>query len=158
MLNKVQIMGRLTREPELRYAGSNNTPVASFAVACERDFKGSDGEKQTDFFECVAWRNTAEFISKYFSKGRVIVVDGRLQSRKWEDRDGNKRTAIEIIVENAYFGDSKRDGDERVEQKNFNGIAVDTSETIRNATNELANGSNGGGFMTLDDDEGELPF
>ena len=88
----------------------------------------------------------------------MIVIDGHLQSRKWEDREGNKRTAIEIIAENAYFGDSKRDGDERVVQKNFNGIAVDTSETIRNATNEFANGSNGGGFMTLDDDEGELPF
>ena len=114
MLNKVVVMGRLTKEPEMRYAGSNNTPVVSFSLACERDYKGSDGEKQTDFFECVAWRGTAEFISKYFSKGRMMVADGRLQYRKWEDKDGNKRSTVEVLVENAYFGDSKKETAERV--------------------------------------------
>lgn len=148
MLNRVTIGGRLTREPELRYAGSDNKPVVSFAIACDRDFKGSDGEKVTDFFECVAWRNTAEFISKYFSKGRAIIVDGRLQSRKWEDRDGNKRTTIEVIVDSAYFGDSKREGDtERVEAK-------PESRPVSNGV--PSDGPSG--FMTLNDDDGELPF
>lgn len=148
MLNRVTICGRLVREPELRYAGSDNKPVVSFAIACDRDFKGSDGEKVTDFFECVAWRGTAEFISKFFSKGRVIIVDGRLQSRKWEDKDGNKRTSIEVIVDSAYFGDSKRDGDaERVVEKpSGKPVVIDGPEESK------------GGFMTLNDDDGELPF
>ena len=156
MLNRVVLMGRLVREPELRNT-SSNTPVTSFTIACERDFKGNDGEKVTDFIDCVAWRGTAEFVGKYFSKGRMIVVDGSLQTRKWEDKDHNKRTATEVIASIAYFGDSKREGDERVEQKSFNGIAVDVSERI-SPPNTFVTGSNGGGFMTMDDDEGELPF
>ena len=103
-------MGRLTRDPELRCTQSQ-TPVASFTLAVDRDFSGRDGgEKQTDFIDCVAWRSTAEFISKYFSKGRMAVVGGRLQLRDWTDKDGNKRRSAEVIVENIYFGDSKRDG------------------------------------------------
>ena len=107
MLNTITIMGRLTRDPELRYTQSQ-TPVASFTVACERDFAGQDQEKVTDFIDCVAWRQGGEFVSKYFHKGSMIIVDGRLQSRKWEDRDGNKRVSWEINAEHCYFGESKR--------------------------------------------------
>ena len=111
MLNHITIMGRLVRDPELRRTGSG-IAVASFRVAVDRDFVSKDGgERKADFIDCVAWRQTGEFISKYFTKGRMIVVDGRLEMRDWTDKDGNKRTSAEIVVANAYFGDSKRDGD-----------------------------------------------
>ena len=111
MLNHITIMGRLTRDPELRMTQSQ-TQVASFTLAVDRDFGGRDGgERQTDFIDCVAWRQTAEFVSKYFSKGRMAVVSGRLQSRKWEDRDGNKRVSWEVVADNVYFGEARRDGD-----------------------------------------------
>jgi single-strand DNA-binding protein len=108
MLNKIILMGRLTRDPELRRTQSG-TPVASFTVAVDRDFKGQDGEKETDFIDIVAWRNTAEFVSKYFTKGRTAVVEGRLQIRSWTDKDGGKRKTAEVIADNVYFGDSKKD-------------------------------------------------
>lgn len=108
MLNKIVIMGRLTRDPELRYTQSQ-TPVASFTVAVDRDYKNADGSRGTDFIDCVAWRQGGEFISRYFRKGSMIVVAGSLQSRQWTDRDGNKRTAWEVNVENSYFGESKRE-------------------------------------------------
>ena len=111
MLNHVTIMGRLTRDPELRRTGSG-VAVASFTVAVDRDFgKNENGEKETDFIDCVAWRQTGEFVSKYFTKGRMAVVSGRLQIRPWTDKDGNKRRTAEIVADNVYFGDSKRDGD-----------------------------------------------
>ncbi len=111
MLNHIVIMGRLTREPELRTTQSG-VNVASFSVAVDRDFGGRDGgERQTDFFDVSAWRQTGEFVSKYFQKGRMIVVSGRMQSRKYQDREGNNRTAWEIQADNVYFGDSKRDSD-----------------------------------------------
>ena len=108
MLNKIFIMGRLTRDPELRRT-QNGTAVTSFTLAVDRDFKNADGTKDTDFIDVVAWRNTAEFVSKYFSKGRMIVVSGSLQSRKWQDRNGQNRISWEVIADNVYFGDSKRD-------------------------------------------------
>lgn len=126
MLNHITIMGRLTREPELRYTQSQ-TPVVSFTVACDRDF----GEKQTDFIDCVAWRNTAEFVHTYFAKGNMAAVSGRLQSRKWEDRDGNKRTNWEIVADNVYFADTKRS----VEAQAYNPQLVE-----------------------VDGDDGDLPF
>ena len=111
MLNHIVIMGRLTRDPELRRTGSG-IAVASFTVAVDRDFGGREGgEKETDFIDCVAWRQTGEFVSKYFTKGRMIVVSGRLQIRSWTDKDGNKRRTAEVVADNVYFGDSKRDGD-----------------------------------------------
>jgi len=111
MLNHITIMGRLTRDPELRRTGSG-IAVASFTVAVDRDFGGRDGgEKETDFIDCVAWRQTGEFVSKYFTKGRMIVVSGRLQIRNWTDKDGNKRRTAEVVADNCYFGDSKRDSD-----------------------------------------------
>jgi len=111
MLNHITIMGRLVRDPELRRTGSG-IAVASFTVAVDRDFGGRDGgEKETDFIDCVAWRQTGEFVSKYFTKGRMIVVSGRLQIRSWTDKDGNKRRTAEVVADNCYFGDSKRDND-----------------------------------------------
>lgn len=107
MLNKIIIMGRLTKDVELRKTG-NGTSVASFTIACERDF-GENGQKETDFIEVVAWKHTADFVSKYFSKGRMAVVSGRLQIRSWNDKDGNKRRTAEIVADSVYFGDSKTD-------------------------------------------------
>ncbi len=108
MLNRIIIMGRLTRDPELRYTPSG-TPVASFTLAVDRDFKskGSD-ERETDFIDIVAWRTTAEFVNRYFSKGRMAVIEGRLQIRAWTDREGNKRKSAEVVAASVYFGDSKK--------------------------------------------------
>ena len=145
MLNHITIMGRLTRDPELRRTGSG-VAVASFTVAVDRDFgKNENGEKETDFIDCVAWRQTGEFVSKYFTKGRMIVVDGRLEMRDWTDRDGNKRTSAEAIVDNAYFGDSKRDGDNS--GASFGGASY--------AAPAAAPASD---FAMLDDDDAQLPF
>ena len=111
MLNKIFIMGRLTRDPELRRT-QTGTPVASFTLAVDRDFRDkATGERATDFIDVVAWRQTAEFVSRYFSKGRSAVVEGRLQIRDWTDKEGGKRRSAEVIADNIYFGDSKRDGD-----------------------------------------------
>ena len=108
MLNKIFIMGRLTRDPELRRT-QNGTAVAGFALAVDRDFKNADGTKETDFIEVVAWRSSAEFVSKYFAKGRMAIVEGRLQIRDWQDKDGNKRRSAEVVADNVYFGDSKKE-------------------------------------------------
>ena len=109
MLNKIILMGRLTRDPELRRTQSG-TPVASFSIAVDRDYKTQSGEKETDFIDIVAWRSTAEFVTKYFTKGRMAVVEGRLQIRDWTDRDGGKRRSTEVVADSVYFGDSKRSG------------------------------------------------
>lgn len=108
MLNNVCVMGRLTRDPELRRTQSG-TAVTSFTIAADRDFKNQNGEKEADFFDVIAWRNTAEFVSSYFAKGRMAVVSGRLQSRTYTDKDGNKRKVVEIVADSVYFGDSKKD-------------------------------------------------
>ena len=110
MLNKIFIMGRLTRDPELRRT-QNGTAGAGFALAVDRDFKNADGTKETDFIEVVAWRSSAEFVSKYFTKGRMAIVEGRLQIRDWTDKNGNKRRNAEVVADNVYFGDSKKEGD-----------------------------------------------
>lgn len=109
MLNHIDIMGRLTKDPELRYT-QNSIPVCSFTIACERDFSGKDSaEKDVDFIDVVAWRHTAEFVTKYFTKGRMAVVSGQLQTRTWTDNEGKKRKITEIKAENVYFGDSKKE-------------------------------------------------
>ena len=108
MLNHIVLMGRLTRDPELRRTGSG-VAVASFTLAVDRDYAAQGAEKETDFVDIVAWRNTAEFVSKYFTKGRMAVVTGRLQIRNWQDKEGNKRRSAEVVADNVYFGDSKRD-------------------------------------------------
>lgn len=139
MLNRIVLMGRLTRDPELRRTGSG-TAVSSFSIAVDRDFKGQGGEKETDFIDIVAWRNTAEFVSKYFTKGRMAVVEGRLQIRDWKDKEGNNRRSAEVVADNVYFGDSKRDGD-----------AVGGSYTGGQTAQS-------GGFNEIDEDDGKLPF
>jgi single-strand DNA-binding protein len=106
MLNKIILMGRLTRDPELRSTG-NKVAVCSFSIACDRDYKSESGERETDFIDIVAWRSIAEFVSKYFTKGRMAVVEGRLQIRDWTDKEGNKRRSAEVVADNVYFGDSK---------------------------------------------------
>lgn len=111
MLNRITLMGRLVRDPEMRRTQSD-VPVASFTLACDRDFKDkATGEKQTDFIDIVVWRNTAEYVSRYFTKGRMAVVEGRLQIRDWTDKEGHKRRTAEIVADNIYFGDSRRDAE-----------------------------------------------
>lgn len=114
MLNNCTFMGRLTRDPELRRT-QNSTAVVSFTIAVDRDFKPENGERETDFIDIVAWRHTAEFVSKYFGKGSMIVVHGRLQIRDWTDKDGNKRRSAEIVADDVYFGESKKKGARAVE-------------------------------------------
>ena len=144
MLNKIIIMGRLTRDPELRRTASS-TAVAGFTLAVDRDFKSQNGEKSTDFIDVVAWRNTAEFVAKYFTKGRMAVVEGRLQIRDWKDKDGNNRRSAEVVAENVYFGDSKRDGAPAGDYAApMGGYAAPVSPTSR--------------FSELDDEDGDLPF
>ena len=145
MLNRIVIMGRLTRDPELRRTQSG-TPVTSVRLAVDRDFKSQDGTKQADFFDVVAWRQTAEFVSKYFTKGRMAIVEGRLQSRDWQDKDGNKRTSIEIVADNFYFGDSRRDGQ-----------GGDYAAPVYSSPAESYTAPAGGGFAEIEED-GELPF
>ena len=141
MLNHITIMGRLTRDPEMRTTQSG-VAVASFTLAVDRDFGGRDGgEKQTDFIDCTAWRHTAEFVSKYFSKGRMAVVSGRLQIDNYTDNDGNKRKAAKVIADNIYFGDSKKDG-----------AAGSQSGEAASLTPAPS------GFVPVDVDSGELPF
>ncbi|MBR1430146.1 single-stranded DNA-binding protein [Ruminococcus sp.] len=106
MLNHIVVMGRLTQDPELRHAGE--TPVCSFRIACDRDFADKSGNRETDFFDVVAWRGLGENVAKYFAKGRMAVVSGRLQIRPWKDKEGGNRTSTEIVAEHVYFGDSKK--------------------------------------------------
>lgn len=131
MLNKIIIMGRLTRDPELRRTQGGNA-VTSFALTVDRDFKSADGAKETDFIDVVAWRNTAEFAAKYFTKGRMAVVEGRLQMRDWTDKEGNKRRSAEVVAANIYFGDSKRE--------------------------DASAGNSAPTFEEIEDDDGDIPF
>ena len=165
MLNHIVIMGRLTRDPELRRTGSG-VAVASFTVAVDRDFGNRDnGERETDFIDCVAWRQTGEFVSKYFTKGRMAVVSGRLQIRNWNDKDGNKRRSAEVVADNVYFGDSKRDDQVG---GSFGGNAYGGSYGGGYGAPAPAAGGFGGyaapsspsasDFAMLDDDDAQLPF
>ena len=160
MLNHIDIMGRLTRDPELRTTQAG-VSVTSFTVAVDRDFGGRDGgERQTDFIDCVAWRQTGEFVSKYFHKGSMIVVSGRLQSRKWQDRDGNNRTSWEINVDNVYFGESRRDG----EANRSDSYSYSNSNNSYGGNSGYSGGNSyssapaASAFAELGDDDGELPF
>ena len=147
MLNKIVLMGRLTRDPELRKTGSG-TAVTSFTLAVDRDFKTQDGEKEMDFIDIVAWRGTAEFVFKYLSKGRMAVVSGRLQIRNWTDKEGNKRRSAEVVADNVYFGDSKRDGE--TGGASFSRPAAPADYGMPPV--------GGDQFAELADDDGELPF
>ena len=151
MLNHIIIMGRLTRDPELRRTGSG-VAVASFTLAVDRDFGGRDGgERETDFIDCVAWRQTGEFVSKYFTKGRMAVVSGRLQIRNWTDKDGNKRRSAEVIADNVYFGDSKREGDAG------SAYSAPAAPSYGSYAAPAAS-SPASDFAMLDDNDAQLPF
>ena len=174
MLNHIVIMGRLTRDPELRRTGSG-IAVASFTVAVDRDFGGRDGgERETDFIDCVAWRQTGEFVSKYFTKGSMIVVSGRLQIRNWNDKDGNKRRSAEVVADNVYFGESKRSnegnssyGGNTYGGNAYGGNSYGNNNYGGNAYNAPAPSSGGysapaaapaSDFAMLEDDDAQLPF
>lgn len=155
MLNHIVLMGRLTRDPELRRTGSG-IAVASFTIAVDRDFSGKDsGEKETDFIDIVAWRQTGEFVSKYFTKGRMAVVSGRLQIRKWQNKDGENRYSTEVVADNVYFGDSKKEAS-----------GGDSSGSSYVSNYGGGYGQNypapaypeHGEFSELTDDDGQLPF
>ncbi len=148
MLNKIVIMGRLAKDPELRRTQSG-VSVTSFRIACDRDFKSQSGEKETDWIDVVAWRSTAEFVSKYFTKGRMAIVEGRLQTRDWTDKEGNKRVATEVVADNVYFGDSKRDG----------APAGDSYASAAPVGGGYAAPVGGGDrFAEIDEEDGDLPF
>ena len=159
MLNHITIMGRLTRDPELRRTGSG-TAVASFTLAVDRDFgKNENGERETDFIDCVAWRQTGEFVSKYLTKGRMAVVSGRLQIRGWTDKDGNKRRSAEVVADNVYFGDSRRDGEGA--PASFGGNSYGSYGAAPAAPaygGYSAPSAPASDFAMLDDDDAQLPF
>ncbi|SMC73058.1 single-stranded DNA-binding protein [Papillibacter cinnamivorans] len=144
MLNRVILMGRLTRDPELRHTPTG-TAVASFTIAVDRDYSKDKDDKATDFIDIVAWRNTGEFVSKYFFKGQMAAVVGRLQIRDWKDKEGNNRRSAEVVADNVYFADSKRERGEA-----HSGYGAPTQEPM--------SGPIGSEFSELDDDDGELPF
>ena len=159
MLNHIPIMGRLPRAPELRRTGSG-VAVASFTLAVDRDFANRDGgERETDFIDCVAWRQTGEFVSKYFTKGRMAVVSGRLQIRGWTDKDGNKRRSAEVVADNVYFGDSRRDGEGA--PASFGGNSYGSYGAAPAAPaygGYSAPSAPASDFAMLDDDDAQLPF
>ena len=162
MLNQIVLMGRLTRDPELRYTQSQ-TPVATFRIAVDRDYTGRDGgEKQTDFIDIVAWRQQAEFVSKFFTKGSMVIVTGRLQMRDWTDRDGNKRTSAEVGADRVMFGESKRSRDENGGGAPRDGYAPRGNDSYQqprgNNYQSFDNAPAASAFSELNDTDGELPF
>ena len=168
MLNHIVIMGRLARDPELRRTGSG-VAVTSFRLAVDRDFAPKDGgERETDWIDCVAWRQTGEFVSKYFTKGRMAVVSGRLQIRTWTDKDGNKRRSAEVVADNVYFGDSKRDDHAGSAYGGYSAPAQNYGGSNGGYSAPAPAGSYGGygapasapasDFAMLEDDDAQLPF
>lgn len=160
MLNKAILMGRLTRDPELRYT-QNNTPVVSFSIAVDRNYGGKGAERQTDFIDIVAWRRTAEFVSQWFTKGQMIVVVGSIQSRRWQDKNGNNRTSIEVVADEVQFGESKRSRD--AGNSGFdNGYQGSYSAPQQNNMPHSAPNfdlpTGGSDFSEISDDDGEVPF
>ena len=160
MLNHITIMGRLTRDPELRRTGSG-VAVASFTVAVDRDYAPNGGERETDVIDCVAWRQTGEFVSKYFQKGSMAVVSGRLQIRGWTDKDGNKRRTAEVDADNVYIGSSKRDSEGTGSASSFGNAGRTGGYTAPSAPagdyGAPASGS-ASDFAMLEDDDSLLPF
>lgn len=160
MLNYIVIIGRLTRDPELRHTRSGIS-VASFTVAVDRDFGTKGAEKETDFIDCVAWRSTGDFVSKYFSKGSMIVVAGRLQIRGWTDNDGNKRRTAEVVADSVYFGGSKRDTSQSVNTNtSYEGSTLYGTPPPENGFSNYAQPStiNPADFSIIDEDDPQLPF
>lgn len=159
MLNKAILMGRLTRDPELRYT-QNNTPVATFTLAIDRSYSRGQ-ERQTDFIDIVAWRRTAEFVSQWFTKGMMAVVVGSIQSRRWQDKNGNNRTSIEVVADEVQFGESKRsreaNGSAGYQDNGYQGGYSEMQSAPRSVPNfDLPTG--GSDFSEISDDDGEVPF
>ena len=163
MLNHIVIMGRLAQDPELRHT-QTGTPVATFRLAVDRDFKDKNtGERATDWIDVVAWRGTGEFVSRYLAKGRLAVVEGRLQMREWTDKEGNRRTTAEVVADNVYFGDSRRDGDTGSYSDRGYGAGSYGGPAGRTAAPAVPPAdygipSGGDQFDELADDDGDLPF
>lgn len=174
MLNRIIIMGRLVRDPELRTTQSG-IPVTSFTLAVDRDYKNREsGEKSTDFIDVVAWRQTAEFICKYFAKGRMAVAEGRLQIRDWKDREGNNRRSAEVVADNVYFGDSKRDSNPDRDSYSpppygsspsggsygggYGAPAQDSYSAAPSGGYDAPSREGGHEFVEIDDQDGNLPF
>ncbi|MDO5548265.1 MAG: single-stranded DNA-binding protein [Eubacteriales bacterium] len=160
MLNKAILMGRLTRDPELRYT-QNNTPVVTFSLAVERNFAGKGQERQTDFIDIVAWRRTAEFVSQWFTKGMMAVVVGSIQSRRWQDKNGNNRTSIEVIADEVMFGESKRSREANNMGYQDNGYQGGYSDLPQSNSRPVPNfdlPTGGSDFSEISDDDGEVPF
>ncbi len=156
MLNHIVIMGRLTRDPELRRTGSG-VAVASFTLAVDRDFGNREsGERETDFIDCVAWRQTGEFVSKYFTKGSMAVVSGRLQIRSWTDKEGNKRRSAEVVADNVYFGESKRSSEGNSSYNGNNSYAAPAAPSFGGYSAPAA--APASDFAMLEDDDAQLPF
>ena len=159
MLNHITIMGHLTRDPELRRTGTG-VAVTSFTLAVDRDYAAEGQERETDFIDCVAWRQTGEFVSKYFTKGRMAVVSGRLQIRSWTDKDGNKRRTAEVVADNVYFGDSRRDGDAGNSSyggNTYGGNSYGSAPAPSYGYSAPASNP-ASDFAMLDDDDAQLPF
>ena len=158
MLNHIVLMGRLTRDPELRRTGSG-IAVASFSLAVDRDYQSKDAaEKTVDFIDIVAWRNTAEFVSKYFTKGRMAVVSGRLQIRTWTDKEGTKRRTAEVVADNVYFGDSKRDGGSTGSYSEYGNSFSAPAASSYSANSYAAPAPAASEFSMLEEDDSDLPF
>ncbi len=163
MLNHIVIMGRLARDPELRHT-QTGTPVATFRMAVDRDFKDKNtGERQTDWIDVVAWRGTGEFVSRYLAKGRMAVVEGRLQMREWTDKEGNRRTTAEVVADNVYFADSRRDGDGgdrggSYGAPGYGGGYGGGRPAAPAAPADYGAAPAGDQFAELADDDGDLPF
>ena len=159
MLNHIVLMGRLTRDPELRRTGSG-VAVASFTLAVDRDYAAQGAERETDFIDIVAWRGTAEFVEKYFSKGRMIVVAGRLQIRNWQDKEGNKRRSAEVVADNVYFGDSKRDNADGGSFNQSQGYAQSFNQVPQQPAYQAPQNVSAApsDFSMLSDDDPDLPF
>jgi single-strand DNA-binding protein len=155
MLNKVVLMGRLTSAPELKTTGSGIS-VCSFALAVDRNYVKQGAERQTDFINVVAWRQTAEFICRYFAKGQLIALDGSLQSRTYQDRDGNNRSVTEVIADNVYFTGDRRGKTSSENDSNYGASAPQEQPAQQNAANTYASGTAEDFEELLDD--GDLPF
>jgi len=161
MLNHIVLMGRLTRDPELRHTGSG-VAVASFTLAVDHDYQSKDsGERGVDFIDIVAWRNTAEFVSKYFAKGRMAVVTGRLQIRNWTDKEGNKRRSAEVVADNVYFGDSRKDGAASGGYSEYGNSFQAPTQSYSAPAQSYGYGApaqNNNDFSMLDSNDSDLPF
>lgn len=159
MLNKAILMGRLTRAPELRYTPNGNVPVVSFSIAVDRNYNGNNRERITDFIDIVAWRRTAEFVSQWFTKGQMIVVVGSIQTRRWQDKNGNNRTSVEVIADEVQFGESKKS---RESNTGYQGGYQDSYAAPQQPASRPAPSFDmpmgGSDFSEISDDDGEVPF